>query len=312
MGGEATARHRVVVVVAVPALRGVYLPIVTPLAADGSVDLAALGRLGHHYLEAGVAGLVALGTTGEPATLSAVERQQVVETCGAVCAERDAALLVGPGSNDTAGTVAAVQELAKTEGVSGALCVVPYYTRPGQAGIVAHFRAVADASPVPVVLYNIPSRTGQALEPDGLLTLAAHPNVIGVKQSVPLDGPTLRLLAEKPADFSVLCGEDAYVFPMTLLGGSGAIAAAAHVCTTRIVAMVTAALDGRLEEGRAHHRALLPVFEAMFAEPSPTLFKAVLHRQGLIATPAVRLPLVAPSTAGVEAALRAISAATSG
>jgi 4-hydroxy-tetrahydrodipicolinate synthase len=287
--------------------RGVYLPLLTPFATDGSVDLPGLERLAHHYLDAGLAGLVALGTTGEPSTLTSSERRTVVEVCSNVCIQRNAQLIVGPGTNSTAGTVADVQRLADVDGIAAALCLVPYYTRPGQAGIIAHFETVADASPLPVMMYNIPYRTGEALEPDGLLRLAEHPNIVGVKQSVGLDADTLRILAESPSDFAVLCGEDAYVFPTTLLGGSGAISASAHVCPKRIVDMVTAGMNGRIEEGRAQHDRLLPVIRAAFAEPSPTVFKGILHRQGLIASPAVRLPLVEASTASVDTAMAAIA-----
>ena len=292
-------------------LRGVYLPLVTPFSASGEVDLDSLERIAHHFLDAGLAGIVALGTTGEPATLTASERERVVEVCSKVCGARGAQLIVGPGTNNTAATIADVERLADVDGVTAALCVVPYYTRPGQAGIVAHFTAVADASPVPVILYNIPYRTGEALDPDGLLRLAEHPNIVGVKQSVGLEIAALRILAESPPDFAVLCGEDPFLFPTALLGGAGAIAASAHLCTRRIVAMVDAGLDGRVEEGRAHHAALLPVIAAAFAEPSPTVIKGVLHRQGLIASAGVRLPLVPASTAAVDAAMAAVAAAGS-
>ena len=291
-----------------PQLRGVYLPLVTPFSSSGEVDLLAVERIAHHFLDAGLAGLVALGTTGEPATLTASERRSVIEVCSKVCVERRAQLIVGPGTNDTAATIVDVAQLADVAGVTAALCVVPYYTRPGQAGIVAHFTAVADASPIPVVLYNIPYRTGEALEPESLLRLASHPNIVGVKQSVNLDLSTLRILAETPQDFAVLCGEDAYLFPTALLGGAGAIAASAHLCTSRIVAMVDAGLDGRVEEGRVHHEALLPVIAAAFAEPSPTVIKGILHHQGLISSPRVRLPLVPASPEAVDAAMAAIAA----
>lgn len=292
-----------------PMLEGVLIPIVTPLAPDGSVDGQALERLCHGYLDEGVRGIVALGTTGEPATLRPEERRRVVEICATACRERGAPCVVGPGSNDTAATIGEVQRLAEVAGVVAALCVVPYYTLPGQAGVVAHFEAVAEASPIPIVLYNIPFRTAQPLEPDSLLHLAAHPNVIGVKQSLPLDVGALRVLAETPADFAVLCGDDAFLLPSTLLGGAGAITALAHVCTARVVAMIDAARNGKVEEGRRHHEALLPVVTACASEPGPVILKAVLHAQGRITSPGVRLPYVPAAPASLEAALRAIEAA---
>jgi 4-hydroxy-tetrahydrodipicolinate synthase len=290
-------------------LRGVYIPIVTPFAADGSVALDAVERLAHRLLDAGVAGLVPLGTTGETPLLEPDEQRAVVDVCARACRDRRADLIVGAGTNSTRTTIAATAGLADVAGVTATLCVVPYYLRPSQAGIVAHFEAVAAASPVPVVLYNIPSRTGQALGVEGLLRLAGTPNVAGLKQSTPLDGDTLRLLAEAPPGFAVLGGEDPLLFPLVLLGGSGAVAASAHVCTRRYVEMIECALAGKVDEGRAHHEALLPVARACFAEPNPAVFKGVLHAQGLIPTPDVRAPLTNASPGAVRSALEAVTAA---
>jgi len=295
--------------VSTPALRGVYVPLVTPYAADGSVDLEALERLAVRVLDAGVAGLVPLGTTGEAPLLEPDEKRAVVDVCARVGQARGAHVIVGSGTNSTRSTIRAVEALAGT-GATAALCVVPYYVRPSQAGIIAHFEAVAAASPVPIVLYNIPSRTGQPLEPDSLLRLANTANVVGVKQSVgAVDVGTLRVLAEAPADFAVLGGDDPILFPLVLLGGAGAVAASAHVCTRRYVEMIECGLAGKVDEGRTHHEALLPVARACFAEPNPAVFKGVLAAQGLIATPDVRAPLANASPAAIEGALEAITAA---
>ncbi len=293
-------------------LRGVYVPLITPFAPDGSVALDALAQLSNDYLDAGVAGLVPLGTTGEAPFLDAEEKQAVTTTVAAVCRERGAHLVVGAGSNSTSTTVAAVQALAGVEGATAALVVVPYYVRPSQAGIVAHFKEVAKQSPVPVVVYNIPARTGRLLEPDGLLELARTSNICGVKQAAgALDEGTLRVLAEAPDEFAVLSGDDYLFFPITVLGGAGGICASAHVCTERWVAMAECGLAGKVDEGRAHHEALLPVVAACFAEPNPAVFKAVLHAQGRIPTPDVRLPLVSASPVSRDLALTAVDAASS-
>jgi 4-hydroxy-tetrahydrodipicolinate synthase len=289
-------------------LRGVYIPLVTPFAADGSVALDAVTALGHHYLDAGAAGLVPLGTTGEATALTAAEKRAVVDACSAVCVERNAQLIVGAGTNSTATTVAAVQELAGTPGLSAVLIVVPYYVRPSEAGIVAHFRAVADASPVPVVLYNIAIRTGRNLSAAGLIEAAQHPNIVGVKQAAAgLDVDTLELLRGAPAGFSVLGGEDPFLFPIVLMGGSGTICASAHVCTEQFVSMIECGLAGKVDEGRAHAEALLPVVQSLFVEPNPAVFKAVLHAQGLIPTPDVRMPLTNASPESLATALAAIA-----
>jgi 4-hydroxy-tetrahydrodipicolinate synthase len=292
-------------------LQGVYVPLITPFAADGAVALDAIEGLCNEYLDAGCAGIVALGTTGESSALDAGEQRAVIEQCARVCNERDAQLIVGAGTNNTDKTIATVQSLANTPALVATLIVVPYYVRPSQAGIVAHFRAVAAASPVPVVIYNIPARTGRNLEPAGMLELARVENICGVKQATgTIDADTLEILADAPATFSVLGGEDAILFPTVLMGGAGGICASAHVCTPRFVEMFECGIAGKLDDGRAHAEALLPVVRACFAEPNPSVFKGVLHAQGKIPTPAVRLPLVDATPAAVEHALAAITAAS--
>jgi 4-hydroxy-tetrahydrodipicolinate synthase len=291
-------------------LEGVYVPLITPFAADGSVALDAVDRLCHEYLEAGAAGIVALGTTGESSALDASEQRGVIDTCARVCAERSSQLIVGAGTNSTAKTVAAVEALAGTPALTATLIVVPYYVRPSEAGIVAHFQVVAAASPVPVVIYNIPVRTGRNLGPSGMLELSEHPNIVGVKQAVgALDTETLEILVGAPRDFSVLGGDDPFLLPTVLMGGAGAICASAHVCTERFVAMTDCGLAGKVDDGRAHAEALLPVTQTCFAEPNPSVFKGVLHAQGRIPTPDVRLPLLPASSGAVERAMAAVAAA---
>ncbi|MGH8984803.1 MAG: 4-hydroxy-tetrahydrodipicolinate synthase [Acidimicrobiia bacterium] len=295
------------------ALRGVYLPVITPFAADGSVARDALAGLCHEVLDAGGAGIVALGTTGESTALDVHEKQVVIDTCAQVCAERSAQLIVGAGTNNTATTVAAVQGLEGTPALAAALIVVPYYVRPSQAGIVAHFKAVAEASPVPIVIYNIAIRTGRNLEAAGVVELALTTNFAGVKQAATgLDLDTLELLAGTNGidGFAVLGGEDPFLFPMMLMGGVGTICASAHVCTRRFIEMTECGLAAKVDEGRAHAEALLPVIRSLFAEPNPAVFKGVLHAQGRIPTADVRLPLVNASDAAVRHALDAVVTAS--
>jgi 4-hydroxy-tetrahydrodipicolinate synthase len=293
-----------------PSLRGVFVPLITPFAADGSVALDAVEGLSHEILDAGAAGLVPLGTTGESTALDADEKQRIIELCARICAERAVPCIVGVGTNNTRTTIAAAQALGGVKGVTGALCVVPYYVRPSQAGIVAHFKEIAANSPVPIVLYNIPARTGRLLEPDGLLELARTSNIIGVKQAVgEIDAALLGVLAEAPLEFAILGGDDYLQFPLALLGAAGGIVATAHLCTARWVAMVECGLAGKVDEGRAHHEALLPVVASCFVEPNPAVFKGVLHAHGRIPTPDVRLPLVNASPASVAHALAAVKAA---
>jgi 4-hydroxy-tetrahydrodipicolinate synthase len=292
-------------------LHGVWVPLITPFDAAGSVDIEAIERLCGEYLSDGVAGIVALGTTGEAPALDADEKGAVIAACSRVCAERGAPLIVGTGTNNTRATIAATKALEGIPAVVASLVVVPYYVRPSEAGIIEHYRAVAAASPVPVVAYNIPSRTGRGLGAASLLEVARIPNIAGVKQAVAsIDGDTLELLAGAPAGFSVLGGDEAFAFPTVVMGGVGAIAAASHLCTARFVAMVDCALAGKLDDGRAHSEALLPMIQAGFAEPNPAVFKGVLHAQGRIATPDVRMPLANASAAAIERCLAAVSNAS--
>jgi 4-hydroxy-tetrahydrodipicolinate synthase len=294
-------------------LRGVYVPIITPFAGDGSVAVDAIERLGNEYLDDGAAGIVALGTTGESTALDADEKRAVISACSRVCGERSAQLIVGAGTNNTRTTRQAVEELGGTPALVATLIVVPYYVRPSQDGIVAHFRAVAEVSPVPVVIYNIAIRTGRNLSAAGVAQLADSPNFAGIKQAATgLDLDTLELLrATNHIDgFSVLGGEDPFLFPLLLMGGTGTICASAHVCTARFVEMIECGLAAKVDDGRAHAEALLPVTQALFAEPNPAVFKGVLHAQGRIPTPDVRLPLVNASAESVQRALAAVDAAS--
>jgi 4-hydroxy-tetrahydrodipicolinate synthase len=292
-------------------LNGVWIPLITPFDASGSVDVDAIERLCHEYLADGAAGIVALGTTGESPALDADEKRAVIDACSRVCVERSAPLVVGSGTNNTRATIAATQALAGIPGVVGALVVVPYYVRPSEDAIVEHYRAVAEASPVPLIAYNIPIRTGRGLGPASLLELARMPNVAGVKQAVgTVDVDTLEVLAATPSGFSVLSGDDYLAFPLVCMGAVGGITASAHVCTARWVALVECGLAGKLDEGRHHHDALLPVVQTAFAEPNPAVFKGVLHAQGRIATPDVRMPLANASKGAVDRCLAAIERAS--
>jgi 4-hydroxy-tetrahydrodipicolinate synthase len=292
-------------------LRGVWVPLVTPFDAHDRVDVDAIERLCHEYLRAGARGIVALGTTGENTALDPKEKRAVVDACSAVCEQAGAPLIVGTGTNATRSTIDATIALTDVPAAVGALVVVPYYVRPSDEGVLAHYRAVADASPVPIVAYNIPYRTGKAMNSTALLELAKIENVAGVKQAVgALDTDTLVVLANAPDGFQVLCGEDPFIYPIVQLGGVGAIAAASHLCTERFVAMVECGLAGKHEDGRGHEEALLPIIRAGFAEPNPAVFKGVLHAQGRIPTPDLRLPMTNASPAAIDRCVAAVEAAS--
>ena len=288
----------------VPVLKGVYVPLVTPFDERGAVDLGCVQRLAVDCLDAGATGIVALATTGEATSLTDRERDAIVAACAEVCADRSAQLLVGAGTNDTRTTIARHEALADGPNVTASLAVVPYYVRPSEAAIVAHFAAVAEHSPVPIVIYNIPYRTGRGLGATALLELADTDNIVGVKQAVGgIDTDTLTLLADSPADFAVLGGDDPYLFPIILMGGAGAISASAHLATDTFTTMIHDGLAGRVTDGRQHAEALLPLVLALFAEPSPAVIKAVLHAHRRLPTPDVRMPLSNASTSAVRHAL---------
>jgi 4-hydroxy-tetrahydrodipicolinate synthase len=294
-------------------LAGLYVPLVTPLRADGELAPGALEDLAHGVLDDGAAGLVALGTTGEPATLTAAERHRVLGICAGVCRERNATLMAGAGSNDTRASAQELRELAAWPEISAALVVVPYYTRPSEAGVIAHFTRLAGDSPVPLIIYNIPYRTGQTVGRQALRRLAELPGIAGVKHAVGgIDEDTVRLLADLPDGFAVLGGDDAFAAPLLALGAAGAILASAHVCTASFAEMARAWRDGECVRARTLGRWLVGLSAALFAEPNPVVIKAVLHAQGRIPSPAVRLPLLPASPAATEAALHLAAAGSPG
>lgn len=292
-------------------LSGLWVPLVTPFDAADRVDLDALDVLARRVVSDGARGIVALGTTGEPATLTDAEACAVIEVCTSVRRDMGAGLIVGAGTNCTRSTMAAVGALDAAE-VDAAMVVVPYYTRPSAAAVVDHMRAAAAVSSVPIVVYNVPYRTGRGLRADELTELAGTPDVVGVKQAVgALDVDTLDLLRRVPPTFQVLAGDDAFIAPTILAGGAGAIAAAAHVLTPLFAELVAAARAGDAARSRNLSARLLPVVQAGFAEPNPAVWKAALHRLGEIPTAALRAPM-APASAGATAAiLDAIAAVTS-
>jgi 4-hydroxy-tetrahydrodipicolinate synthase len=284
-------------------LTGLYVPLITPFAGNGAVALDALEALAHETLDAGASGLVALGTTGEPASLSAAEQVAVLDVIGAVCRERRAQLLAG------ASTMEAVAALRGRPEVVAALSVVPPFVRPGEAGVVAHFAALAAASPVPLVIYHVPYRTGQGLSAGAIRRLADVDGVAGMKYSVGgIDADTVELLADPPAGFAVLGGDDAFISPLLALGAHGGIVASAHLATARFAELIGAWHAGAVSKARTLGHRLAALSSALFAEPNPTVIKAVLHAQGRIPTAAVRLPLLPAGPDAVRTALREVNA----
>ncbi|MEU4678755.1 dihydrodipicolinate synthase family protein [Micromonospora sp. NPDC023737] len=284
-------------------LSGVYVPLITPFDAASAVAHPALEALAHEVLDAGVAGLVALGTTAEPGSLDPEEQEAVVDLLARVCRERNAPLLVG------ASTPTAVTALRGRPEVTAALSLVPPFVRPGESGVVAHFAALAAASPVPLVVYHVPYRTGQQLSPETLRRLAALPGVVGVKLAVSaIEADTVRLLADPPTGFAVLGGDDTVISPLLALGAHGGILASAHLATAGFVELADAWRSGDTNRARGLGHRLAELSAALFAAPNPTVVKAVLHAQGRIPAPTVRLPLLPPDHQSVRAAVERLAA----
>ncbi|WP_133647026.1 4-hydroxy-tetrahydrodipicolinate synthase [Paraburkholderia flava] len=255
---------------------GIWIPIVTPFA-DGAVDHAALRQLIGVYADAGVSGLVALGTTGEPAALDAREQDAVLATV--LDAAGSLPVLAGVSGNRDASVRERIRQLNE-QPVAGVLVSAPYYIRPAQRGLVDYFTGLADLSTKPVVLYDIPARTGVRLDTDTLLTLAAHPRIEAIKDcSGSLD---TRLALILDGRLKVLAGDDMDIFPTLCLGGSGAISASAHLRPERFVALHRAVAEGRLDDARAIYHALVPLIHALTEEPNPGPVKAALAAQGLL------------------------------
>jgi len=204
----------------------------------------------------------------------------------------------------TAGTARALRELDAWPEVSAALTVVPYYTRPSQDGIIAHFTRLAAGSPVPVIVYNIPYRTGTSVSLGTLRELARIPGIAGVKQAAGgVDHDTVLLLADPPEDFAVLAGDDVFASPLLALGAAGGILASAHLCTSEFAGLIAAWHAGKAARASELGHRLAPLSAALFAEPNPVVIKGVLHAQGMIPSPAVRLPLLPARHDTVHAAM---------
>jgi 4-hydroxy-tetrahydrodipicolinate synthase len=279
-------------------LAGLYVPLITPFDESGAVAAGALESLAREVLDAGARGLVALGTTAEPGSLTEAERRLVTDVAARACRERGADLLVG------AHTAAELRLLAARPEVTAALSVVPPFTRPGEAGVLAHFARLAAGSPVPLVVYDVPYRTGQYLSAATLRALAAVPGVAGLKYAPGgINADTIALLASPPPGFAILGGDDPFISPLLALGAHGGILASAHLATGGFAALMARWAAGQAAAARDLGGRLSALSTALFAEPNPVVIKAALAAAGRIPTPAVRPPLLPAGPAATAAAL---------
>ena len=265
--------------------------LVTPFTAGGTLDEATLRALVRRQVESGIHFLVPCGTTGENPTLSPAERRRVVEIA-VEAANGRVPVLAGAGGYDTAEVVRLAREMAAA-GAQGLLSVTPYYNKPTPDGLVRHYQAIADATPLPIVVYNVPGRTGSNVDPATLARLAAIPNVAGVKEASGNMSQICDVCGAVPDDFIVLSGDDALTLPVMAAGGRGIISVASNEAPAEMVAMVEAAERNDFAAARAVHRRLLPLMQVNFVESNPVPVKAALAMMGLLAL-VYRLPLVAP------------------
>jgi 4-hydroxy-tetrahydrodipicolinate synthase len=271
---------------------GVGTALVTPFTAAGAIDERALRTLVERQVHGGVHFVVPCGTTGEAPTLSRDERERVVAITVEVVAGR-IPVLAGVGGYDTA-EVTRLARAAERLGVQGLLSVTPYYNKPTQEGLYQHYSAIAAGTSLPLIVYNVPGRTGCNVEPRTLARLAAVANIVGVKEASGNMQQMCEVCRAVPADFSVLCGDDALTLPLMAIGGRGVISVAANLVPDRMVRLVTAALSGDFAAARREHDALLPLMLVNFVESNPIPVKAGMAMLGLC-EPVYRLPMVPPA-----------------
>ncbi len=275
-------------------LSGSLVALITPMDPGGAVDWAALDALIDWHLSEGTHGIVPVGTTGESATLSVEEHLQVVARTVDRVAGR-VPVVAGTGANATAEAVHLTRR-AREAGADACLSVVPYYNKPTQEGLYRHFMTIADATALPVVLYNVPPRTACDLLPETVGRLAGHERIVAIKEACGDAGRVAEIAREVPGDFVILSGEDAQTLDMMKLGARGAISVTANVMPKLMSEFCTAFLSGDEAAARTMDARLQPMHEILFAEPNPQPVKWALHEMGRVDV-GIRLPLVALSEA---------------
>jgi 4-hydroxy-tetrahydrodipicolinate synthase len=286
------------------ALRGAFTALVTPFRADGALDEHGFQQLVRWQVLAGIDGLVPCGTTGETPTLEAAERERIIELTVATATERPSrarpTIVAGTGTNDTVATIRATRR-ASGLGADAALVVAPYYNRPDGRMLEAHFRAVADEGDLPIVVYDVPSRTSTRVPADVILRLAEHPRVVGLKAASGDLEQIEVVLRDRPHGFAVLAGDDAWTLPILALGGEGVISVASNEIPAEMVGLCAAARAGDWDAARRAHARWLPLFFANFrGGPNPVPVKAAMTLMGLLDVDVVRQPLLALEVADRE------------
>ena len=269
--------------------KGTGIALITPFKKDLSVDIESLIKIVNHVIDNGADFLVVLGTTSEAPTLTSEEKNLVINTILKANNGR-LPILLGMGGNNTQVVIEAIKA-QNFDGIQGILSVVPYYNKPNQRGMKAHFESIADASPVPVVVYNVPGRVGVNLQAATCVDLAQHPNIIAVKEASGNLQQIMEILRDKPTDFDVLSGDDGITQPLMTLGAQGVISVAANAYTKPFSRMMRAMKEGRTEEALRLHYAMLRMNQLIFADGNPAGIKCLMSIMGLCEN-VLRLPLV--------------------
>lgn len=276
---------------------GLGTALITPFTRGGALDEGAVRRLATRQAEAGVHYLVPCGTTGEAPTMTPEEKRRVVEIV-ADAVEGRAMVLAGAGGYDTKDVIQSVHEL-EAAGAHGILSVTPYYNRPTQEGLFQHYRAIAESTKLPVIVYNVPGRTGCNVEPATLARLAAIPNIVGVKEASGNMSQMAEICRIVPSEFIVLSGDDALALPLMAIGGRGVISVASNEVPSEMVQLVEAAERGDFVTARRWHHALMPLMQTNFVESNPIPVKFAMAAMGLCEE-VFRLPMVSPGAAAQQ------------
>jgi len=253
--------------------------MITPFSEDGSVNYAVAEKLAAHLVENGSDALVVCGTTGESPTLTWAEEYELFRVVQKAVAGK-AKIIAGTGSNSTLEAIDATQKAAKL-GLDGSLQVVPYYNKPPQAGLYEHFKAIAEAVPeMPIMLYNIPGRTGQNLLPETIIRLAEIRNIVAVKEASGSLDQASQIRSLAPSDFGIYSGDDSLTLPLLAVGAQGVVSVASHLVGSQIQQMIQSFFDGNVETALNLHLQLFPLFKALFLTTNPIPVKAALQLQG--------------------------------
>lgn len=275
-----------------PLFHGVGPAMITPMDANGAVDYTALKKLIDHVSNGGVDYLVINGTTSESATTTKEEKKQILEFIKANNF-KNLPIVYGLGGNNTAEIIETIKNF-DFKGIAGILSVCPYYSKPSSRGVIAHYKAIANACPVPVIMYNIPGRTGINMSSATTLTLAQHPNIVGIKEASCIIEQVMEIIRDKDDDFLLISGDDVQAVPIITNGGVGVMSVIANAIPAKFTQMIHAALDGNLKEANQHLKSFLAIDPLLYEEGNPVGVKSILKQIG-ICDNEVRLPLMKAS-----------------